>query len=66
MLLVGVGDAEPGKRANLARLHFGCVGIVEMIVTEEMERAVHQEVRRMVFKKHAFFFSLGFGTIQSL
>ncbi len=58
--LVRIGDPEPGKRADLARFHVGGVGVVVMVVAEQVQRSVHDQMRGMLLERHAFFRRLGF------
>ena len=39
---------------DLARLHVGRFTVLVVLVAEKVERAMNQQMHRMIFKRHAF------------
>src|SRR6478672_9389673 len=57
--LIGVGDSQSSERPYLTRLHVRGIDIFEMVVAEQVERAVDDQMRRMLLHADALFGSLG-------
>jgi hypothetical protein len=51
---IGIGDGKPAQNLALEAFHCGGVFLALVIVTQQMQEAMHGEVRQMVRKRFAF------------
>ncbi len=53
LLGVRIGDPERGERGSLDRLHPLGLGVLDVIEADEMQHAVHHEMRDVIVKRDA-------------
>ena len=58
LIRIWIGEAQRCKRFHLQRLHRGGARIVHMVITDEVERPVDDQVRRMILQRNPLFFGL--------
>ena len=55
---IGIGNAEPGQYLGFETFHFQGLVLFEMIIAQNVQKAMHNQMGEMIFKAGALFFGL--------